>query len=390
VAPPRYDFDDLDLELLKQRVSEKWSSYPTDVLPAWVAEMDFPLAAPIRRVLEDALERNDLGYPIRPRDTGLCEVFAERMGERFGWSVAANRADIITDVVQGLYVSIEVLSQPGDGVVVQTPIYPPFLSAVEETGRRLVENRLVPGSGGWEIDFDQLRSALDSRTRILALCNPHNPTGRVLRRDELETLAELALEHDLVVVSDEVHADLTFDARPHVPIASLSPEIAARTVTLTSATKAFNIPGTRCAMAHFGSLELRSAYRSIPRHIRGGVGLLGIYATLAAWRESGDWLDQVRDYLQGNRDRVADFVEQRLPGVEHHAGEATYLAWLDCRGVGLEGSPARHILETQRLALNEGHTFGEGFEGYARVNFATSRPLLAEILERIEKAFEAR
>ncbi len=390
MAPSRYNLDDLDIELLKQRISEKWNTYPADILPAWVAEMDFPLAAPIRRVLENALERDDLGYPINPRETGLCEVFAERMGERFGWSVDPQMADIVTDVVQGLYVSIDRFSEPGDGVIVQTPIYPPFLNAVKETGRRLVEDRLVQGSDGWEIDFDALRSSIDERTKILALCNPHNPTGRVFRRDELEGLAQIAIEHDLVVVADEVHGDLTFDGRPHIPIATLSPEIAERTITLTSATKAFNIPGTRCALAHFGSERLQSGYRSIPRHIRGGIGLLGIYATIAAWRESSDWLDEVRSYLQGNRDVVADFVKQRLPGVEHHACEATYLAWLDCRGTGLEGSPARHILETQRLALNEGRTFGEGFDGFTRVNFATSRSLLGEILERIEKAFQAR
>ncbi len=390
MASPRYDFDNLDIELLKARVSEKWNTYPADVLPAWVAEMDFPLAAPIRRVLEESLERDDLGYPINPRATGLPEVFAERMQERFDWAVDYKMADVITDVVQGMYVAIDRLSEPGDGVIVQTPIYPPFLSAVAETKRRLVENRLVRGSEGFEIDFDALRASIDARTKLLMLCNPHNPTGRVLRRNELEALASIAIEHDLVVVADEVHGDLTFDGRRHIPIASLSPEIAQRTITLTSATKAFNIPGTRCAIAHFGNTRLRSAYRSIPRHIRGGIGLLGIYATMAAWRESDDWLTQVRSYLEGNRDLVADFVKQRLPGVEHHACEATYLAWLDCGGVELPGTPASHILETQRLALNEGHTFGDGYDPCTRVNFATSRSMLGEILERIEKAFQTR
>jgi cystathionine beta-lyase len=390
VASPRYDFDNLDIDLLKARVSEKWNTFPADVLPAWVAEMDFPLAAPIRRVLENALERDDLGYPISPRNTGLPEVFAERMQERFDWTVDPRMTDVITDVVQGMYVAIDRYSEPGDGVIVQTPIYPPFLSAVAETKRRLIDNRLVSGSDGFEIDFDALRASIDERTKLFMLCNPHNPTGRVLRRDELEALANIAIEHDLVVVSDEIHGDLVFDGRRHIPIASLSPEIAKRTLTLTSATKAFNIPGTRCAMAHFGSPELRSGYRSIPRHIRGGIGLLGIYATMAAWRDSSDWLAQVRDYLQGNRDIVADFVEQRLPGVTHHACEATYLAWLDCSGVELTGSPASHILETQHLALNEGRAFGEGYDACTRVNFATSRRLLGEVLERIEKAFQTR
>ncbi|MCP4039413.1 MAG: putative C-S lyase [bacterium] len=387
MAASELDLDDLDIEVLKSRLSEKWNTYPADVLPAWVAEMDFPLAGPIRRVLQNALDRDDLGYPIGLRDTGLPEAFSLRMRERFGWETDPRRADVITDVVQGIYVSLEVLCEPGEGVIVQTPIYPPFLSSVAKTGRRLIENRLVSGGSGWEIDFDALQSSIDDRTRLLLLCNPHNPSGRVLRRDELERLAEVAIANDLVVVSDEVHGDLVFDGRPHIPIASLSPEIGERTITLTSATKAFNIPGTRCAVAHFGSARLREAYHSIPRHLRGGIGLLGIYATLAAWQQSQDWLDQVRSYLQGNRDWVAEFTRTRLPDVTHHPCEATYLAWLDCSQVDLPTSPAAHILETQQLALNEGRTFGQGFEKFARLNFATSRPILNEILERIEKAF---
>jgi cystathionine beta-lyase len=384
------NLDDLDIETLKSQVSEKWNTYPADVLPAWVAQMDFPLAEPIRAILKDALERNDVGYPIGLSATGLPEVFAERMADRFGWQADAGFAEVITDVVQGIYVAIEVLSEPGDGVIVQTPIYPPFLNAVKDTKRRLVENRLVDGPNGWEIDFSGLRAGIDARTKILLLCNPHNPTGRVFRREELEQLAEIVCDHDLVVVADEVHADLVFDGRSHIPIASLNDDIAARTITLTSATKAFNIPGLRCAIAHFGSERLRKRYRSIPRHVRGGIGLLGIYATMAAWQESQDWLDTVRDYLQANRDFVAEFVGARLPNIVHHPCEATYLAWLDCSAVDLPSSPSRTILKEQRLALNEGRTFGAGYEKFTRLNFATSRQILAEILERIEKATQSR
>ena len=384
------NLDDLDIEVLKSRLSEKWNTYPADVLPAWVAEMDYPLADPIREILANALERGDLGYPIGLSDTGLPEVFSQRMASRFGWQTEAKDVDVITDIVQGIYVAIEVLSDPGDGIIVQTPIYPPFLSAVADTKRKLIENRLVVGPNGWEIDFDALRASIDSRTRVLLLCNPHNPTGRVFRRDELEQLAQIACEHDLVVVADEVHADLVFDGREHIPIASLSAEIATRTITLASATKAFNIPGLRCAIAHFGSERLRKRYHSIPRHLRGGVGLLGIYATMAAWQQSSDWLDSVRDYLQANRDFVAEFVSTRLPNIIHHPSEATYLAWLDCSAVEVEGSPTAHILKDQRLALNEGRTFGVGFGKFTRLNFATSRRILAEILERVEKATQKR
>ncbi|MFT5694202.1 MAG: cystathionine beta-lyase [Myxococcota bacterium] len=383
---PELHLDDLEIDQLRLRISEKWNTYPDDVLPAWVAEMDFPLANPIREILSTALELNDVGYPIGLRATGLPEVFSQRMSERFGWETDPNRADVITDIVQGIYVATEVLSEPGDGIIVQTPIYPPFLNAVKDTKRRLVENRLINGSNGWEIDFDSLRQSIDTNTRVLLLCNPHNPTGRVFRRDELEQLAQIACEHDLVVVSDEVHADLTFDGRPHIPIASLGKEIESRTITLVSATKAYNIPGLRCAVAHFGSEHLQQRYHSIPRHIRGGVGLLGIYATMAAWQHSQSWMDEVRAYLEENRNIVADFVATRLPNVGYHPNEATYLAWLDCTAVGLDTSPSAHILATQKLAMNDGRTFGKGFENYTRLNFATSKRILGDILERIEKA----
>jgi cystathionine beta-lyase len=386
MSQPRSWLDDLDLEVLKSRISEKWNTYPPEILPAWVAEMDFPLAEPIHRVLREAVERHDVGYPIAPRDTGLLEVFSERMAARFAWQVDPQRCEIITDVVQGLYVCLETLSDPGDGAVVQTPIYPPFLQAVPETGRRLVENRLVQRSTGFEIDFDALRRDVDSSTRLLLLCNPHNPTGRVFHRDELEALAELVLERDLIVVTDEIHGDLVFSGGEHIPFATLAPEIAARTVTLTSATKAFNIPGLRCAVAHFGSQALQERYNALPRHIGGGIGLLGLYATIAAWRESQPWLDEVRCYLEANRDFTAGFLAERLPEIVFHPPQATYLGWLDCSALELKPTPGTLFLRRGKVALSDGHYFGASFEQFARINFATSRSILGEVLERVESA----
>jgi cystathionine beta-lyase len=386
MSQPRSGLDDLDLEVLKSRISEKWNTYPPEILPAWVAEMDFPLAEPIHRVLREAVERHDVGYPIAPRDTGLLEVFSERMAARFAWQVDPQRCEIITDVVQGLYVCLETLSDPGEGAVVQTPIYPPFLQAVPETGRRLVENRLVQRSTGFEIDFDALRRDVDSNTRLLLLCSPHNPTGRVFQRAELEALAELVLERDLIVVTDEIHGDLVFSGGEHIPFATLAPEIAARTVTLTSATKAFNIPGLRCAVAHFGSQALQERYNALPRHIGGGIGLLGLYATIAAWRESQPWLDEVRCYLEANRDFTAGFLAERLPEIVFHPPQATYLGWLDCSALELKPTPGTLFLRRGKVALSDGHYFGASFEQFARINFATSRSILGEVLERVESA----
>ncbi len=382
----KVDLDDLDIEILKRRISEKWNTYPKDILPAWVAEMDFPVSESIRRVLAHAASEQDVGYPISPRETGLPEAFSERMKVHFGWDVDPRRIEIISDVVQGIYLCQEVFSKPGDGVIVQTPIYPPFLSSVHEMKRRLVDNRLVLGPSRFEIDFDDLEESIDANTRIIMLCNPHNPSGRVFERDELERLGEIACREDLIVVCDEIHADLTFDGRRHIPIASLSPEIAARTVTLTSATKSFNIPGLRCSIAHFGSVELQRKFNTVPGHMRGGIGLLGIYATIAAWRDSQAWLDRVVPYLESNRDYVSDFLTTRLPQICFRPSESTYLAWLDCSELPIQGSPAAHFMQQQKVALSDGRYFGDGFEKHARLNFATSRTILTEVLERVEKA----
>jgi cystathionine beta-lyase len=392
------DLDHLDVDRLRRRRGEKWQQYPPEVLPAWVAEMDFPLAAPIRRVLEHALAHDDLGYPVNPRPQDLPSVFAARMEQRFGWRIDPQRALVLTDVVQGIYLALDRFAEPGEGIVVQTPVYPPFLHAVRDTGRRLVENPLVEAPGAaqagpaprWELDFDGLRSAIDAGTRVLLLCHPQNPTGRVFDRGELETLAELALRHELVVVSDEIHADLLYPGRHHVPFAALAPEVEARTITLTSATKAFNIPGLRCALAHFGSAELQRRFCSWPGHMRGGVGSLGLAATAAAWRESQPWLDAVLRYLEANRAFVAEFVAAELPGIRFRPPEASYLAWLDCRALALSPSPQRWFLEHARVALSAGEAFGRPGQGFARLNFATSRALLGEILERMAKALRER
>jgi cystathionine beta-lyase len=387
---PPLDLDGLDLEVLKSRLSEKWEVYPGEVLPAWVAEMDFPVAEPIRLVLQRAVDRFDVGYPIPRNRTGLREVFAERVGSRFGWEVQPQRVEIITDVVQGIYAALYAYAEAGEGAVVNTPIYPPFLQAVSETHRSLVESRLEPGPAGFGFDAEALREKVDDRTRVMLLCNPHNPTGRVFTRSELEQLASLAVQRDLVVVADEIHSDLVYPGGEHLPFATLGPEVASRTVTLSSATKAFNIAGLCCAVAHFGSESLQRRFRDCtPAHLLGGIGLLGIYATIAAWKHSQPWLDRVMAYLEDNRAFLRSFLGERLPGIAFHQPEATYLAWLDCRALDLPRSPGHFFLKRARVALSDGHHFGQGFEGFARINFATSRAILTQVLERMAAALEA-
>jgi len=383
---PPADLDGVRASARRPSRGEKWTTYPDDVLPLWVADMDFPIAEPIRRVLRFAVERSDLGYPIHPAPTAIPELTAERMQRLHSWSVAPARVEVLTDVVQGMFAAVHQFSEPGDGVVVQTPIYPPFLAAVTKQGRRLDENPLAPGAHGFGFDLERLRRETDARTRILLLCNPHNPTGRAFRRDELASLADLALERDWWIVSDEIHEDLLYPGHRHVPFASLSREVEARTITLTAASKAFNIAGLRCGVAIFGSDEAKRRFCALSRHIRGGIGMLGIEALEAAWRYSEPWLDEVRAYLAENRAYVIEFVRDEFPGVVLHPPEATYLAWLDFRALDLRPSPFAFFLEKARVALSDGATFGAPGRGFARINFATSRAILAEALERMAKA----
>jgi cystathionine beta-lyase len=387
---PPTQLGDLDVPLLRQRSGEKWALYPEDVLPLWVADMDFPVATPIQRLIQRSLDLGDLGYPLHPRPTRLPSVFAQRAEERFGWSIEARNVEPISEVVQGLYVALHQFTAEGEGVVVQTPIYPPFLTAVREMRRTLVENPLVLADGGYSVDLDGFRDVIDERTRILLLCNPHNPSGRVFRREEIEGIAEVALARDLVVVSDEIHADLVFPGSRHIPFASLSPEVEARTITFTSASKAFNIAGLRCAVAIFGSEGLQRRFLEFPRHLRGGLGSLGMAASEVAWRHSQPWLDEVLAYLEANRQLVAEFTAAQLPGIRHFRPEATYLAWLDCREVGLEPSPYQFFLSRAKVALSDGAAFGTPGRGFVRLNFATSRQILSEALERMAEALRHR
>ena len=383
------DFNAISLTALRRRRGTKWTRYPPDVLPAWVADMDFDMAEPIRAGLAGMMEANDLGYAPKLPASGLPEAFAAFAARRFpGWEVAPERMVAIADIVQGIHLAIEAFTRPGDGVCTLTPVYPPFLQAVAETGRRLDHATMVRGRGRYEIDFDALRGAIDERTRLLLLCTPHNPLGRVFERDELEALAELALERDLVVVADEIHADIVYPGYRHIPFASLGPEAEARTVTMTSATKSFNIAGLRCAVVLFGSDRLAERFNAWPERIRGAVSSFGMEATRIAWTECDEWLDALLAHLEGNRDFLHAFVAERLPGMRMVLPAATYLGWLDCREYGLEPDPYQWFLDRARVGFNDGRDFGDGGEGHVRINFATSRAILAQVLERMEEALQ--
>jgi len=376
----------LSQEQLRARECAKWTVYPGDVIPAWIADMDFALAPPVREALAQRLAAQDLGYPKMYQRAALPEAFAARMAALYGWTIAPSQVEFFSDVVQTIHFCLLTLLEPGEGVLIQTPIYPPFLQSVEETGRRQVLCPLQPRPEGYGIDFNALEAACDAGTRMLLLCHPHNPTGRAFTREELEGLAALVRRHNLIVVSDEIHADLMLDARPHLPFAMLGEDIAARTITLTSPSKAFNIAGLCLAVAVFGSPALRQRFGRLPDHLRGGRSAFGMAATAAAWQAGDPWLDAVLAQLRANRATVAEFVATRWPLVRHTPPEATYLAWLDCRALALGEEPWRFFLREARVALSEGPNFGAEGEGFVRLNFATSPAILQEILERMDRA----
>ncbi len=381
-------FRPLSLVELRQRECAKWRHYPEDVLPLWVAEMDFALAPVIKDAIKAHVDTDDLGYPKGGGAPGLREAVAERLLTRYGASFPVDGISSTGSTVAGMAYACRAYAEPGDEVLLLTPLYPPFKRVVLETERVPVEVELVRREDRYEIDMDALRAAVSPRTRLLMLCNPHNPIGLMYTRAELQGLAELALEHDLMVVSDELHADLNYGGE-HVPFASLGPEVAARTVTLYGPTKAFNIPGLGISFMLTDGPESTEKLTSKTGGIHSWPNRLAEVAALAAYQYADDWLSSALVHLRRNRDRVVEFVRSSLPGAAVHVPEATYLAWLDLRGTGLGDKPAERLLELARVGLNEGADFGLGGAGFVRINYATCDDVLEEALGRLASALTA-
>ncbi len=369
-----------DLARLRSLTCIKWTRYDRDVIPAWVADMDLEPAPAIVDALEALVRRRDFGYNFAAA-AKLPEAFAAWEEQHHGWRPDTKRVRVFCDVMQAVEALLWLHTEPGDGVVLFTPVYHPFWPAISSTGRRIVECPLDPN--GWRIDPERLESVIDSGTRAILTCNPHNPTGRVFDAEELVAIAEVAERHDLLIVSDEIWCDIVHPGHTHVPIASLSDDTASRTVTISAASKAFNVAGLHCAVAHIAHAGVARGLAALPRHILGAVGSPGAEATLAAWTAGEAWLEEVRAHLTRQRDHLAERLAAELPLVGFDSSEATYLAWLDFRGTGLGDDPAKALQKRARVALSHGHEFGESGRGFARLNFATSREILDEILDRI-------
>lgn len=378
-----------DLDTVRERRgtdSVKWKKYGDEVLPLWVADMDFITAEPILRALHQRLDHGFLGY-TRPTSE-LCGVIRERLKRLYSWVIRDEELFFLPGLVTGLNVSFHAYAGPGDGVLVQPPVYPHFVKDPVMHGRALVDPPLVRNEDTYEIDFDAFERAITDRTKIFILCNPHNPVGRVYTQRELETLAEVCLRHRLIICSDEIHCDLLYPGFRHIPMATISPEVADRTVTLMAPSKTYNLAGLSCGLAIIQNSELQKIWKNASLGLVSGVNIIGHVAALAAYKEGQEWLEQVLVYLKDNRDFLWEYVEEKLPGVSMTKMEATYLAWLDCKDAGIPGNPFDFFLKEAKVALNDGIEFGRGGEGFVRLNFACPRKTLTEALDRMSAALK--
>jgi cysteine-S-conjugate beta-lyase len=373
-------FDDVSLELLRTRHSAKWTKYDPDVLPAWVAEMDFALALPVREVLQQAIARDDTGYAMPGR---LAPAFAGFAGRRFGWEVDPAQVRLVADVVTGIEELLRALTEPGDAVVINPPVYPPFFMATQLVGREVVEVPLRPGG----LDLDGLEAAFAAGAQAFLLCHPHNPTGMPFPAEQLDAVAELAAAHGVTVIADEVWAPLTLPDVACAPFLSLGSAAAETGVALWSASKSWNIAGLKAAVIVTASERMNALIEErVPAHIGVHAGHLGVLASIAAFEHGEEWLDALVRHLDRNRSALTGLLAEHLPGVAYEPPGAGYLAWLDCRELGLGDNPAEAFLERGRVALSEGPPFGEQGRGFARLNFGTSTVLLEEAVCRMKSA----
>lgn len=375
----RFDFDKFVDR--SDTASEKWDKYKgRDIIPLWVADMDFPSPPAVIAALQDRVRHGVFGYTAPP--IALMETVGNMLSREYGWKVEPKWLTWLPGLVCGLNVACRTVGNAGDAVLTCTPVYPPFMTAPPLSGRLTVTVPLQLHGERWEMDMDGLERAITPRTRLILLCNPHNPAGRVWSQTELENIAALAKRHDLIVCSDEIHSGLVLDPdKRHIPIAMLSPEIARRTITLNAPSKTYNIPGLGCSFAVISEQTLRRDFRKAMAGIVPHVNLLGYTAAQAAYQQGEAWRRELIAYLRGNRDLVLREIS-KMPGLTCTPVEATYLAWIDVRQTGIE-QPAQ-FFEQAGVGLSDGSAFG--LPGFVRLNFGCRRELLREALQRMHNA----
>ena len=393
-----YDFD----RIIDRRhtSSIKWTAFSEDVLPMWVADMDFVSPEPIRKALQAAVEHGVYGYEFATQ--ALQKSVAARMQKLYGWEIEEKSIVAVTGLVSGFFAAASSLCQPGDGYLIQPPVYMPFNDIQKSLGFIRQEAPLVRHSQGsrlhYEIDWQGFEKAFNfggSKTKMFLLCNPHNPSGQVYSREELLQMAGVCLKNDTVMVSDEIHSELLLGGSKHTPLGTLSPEIAQRSITLIAPSKTFNIAGLFCGFAIIPDHDLRVAYNHVVEHLRIHVSSLGLFAAREALSGSCDeWLVDLNTYLTGNRDFLVDYVTQYLPDIRLTRPAATYLAWLDCselvrKGI-ISGSPFDFFINKAKVAFGDGKIYGEESAEFVRLNFGCTRRTLKQGLDRVRDSLYRR
>jgi cysteine-S-conjugate beta-lyase len=371
------------LEKLRQRTSEKWVTYPPGVLPLFVAEMDYPLAPVVAETLIERVRASDTGYVAGPLPAGTA--FAGFADRRWGWAVDPERVRTTTDVSVGIVESLRRAIRPGDGIVINPPVYPPFFDMVHEAGGTLVEVPLLDDGGEYALDLDGIERAFASGARAILICNPQNPVGHVHPHDQLAALADLAARHDVTVVSDEIHSLLTHSTATFTPFLSVSDAAREHGIAVTSASKAFNLAGVKCAVMVAASDRSLAMLDGMSVEVAWRTSILGLHATVAALAHGDDWLDGTITAIEESTALLGSLLRERLPAVGFRPPSASYLAWLDFRGLGWGDDPSERAL-TAGVALNEGPTFGAPGRGFARLNLACAPDVLTEAVARLAGA----
>lgn len=378
-----HPFDATTLEALRARRSAKWRVFGEAILPAWVAEMDYPIAEPIRRALHAAIERDDLGYAAAG---DLPEIFAAWSKRVFGWAPPPSDVHLVADVVTAIGEILRVATAPGDGVVIDPPVYAPFAGTIRANGRKVVEAPIARTKDGFSLDLGAIERAYRQGAKLHLLCTPHNPTGIVHPREILAEVGRLAANHGVLVLADEIHAPLTLPGKAHVPFPLAAPEATDFTIVVTSASKTWNLAGLKTAFMIPCGPAPRAVLAKLPPETPYHAGHFGVLATRAALTEGEPWRAQVLAILDRNRTLLDDLLAQSLPAVGYVAPEASYLAWLDFRTLGLGDDPSKTFLARGNVALSPGPMFGTGGAGFARLNIGTTRALLEEAVRRISLA----
>ncbi|NDI36160.1 MalY/PatB family protein [Chengkuizengella sediminis] len=358
-----------------------------EVLPMWVADMDFRSPKPVVDALIKRAEHGVYGYSSSPNS--YDEAVVSWLEQRHRWKIEKEWLSYSPGVMPTIGFLISCLTEPGDKVVLQSPVYYPFFDVINRSGRVIVDNALILEDNTYKMDLDKLEYQLDSSVKMLLLCSPHNPVGRVWTKDELVRLGEICIKHNIIIVADEIHADLVFKQSKHIPLATISEELAQQTITCIAPSKTFNIAGLQASSVIISNADLRLKFRKeISRYSLNMMNTFGRVAAEASYKQGGEWLDQCIDYIYDNNQYVKQYVETNMPLIKVIQSEGTYLVWLDCRKLGMNGQELREfMLKKAKVALSDGFIFGENGDGFTRMNIGCPREMLVEGLERIKSAY---